>query len=90
MRSWYYSLFYADQNLLWSKDSMGDLLERLEYITEIQEGTVEKLNPSQLRWAPPIHEAMGGHGFSTVPPCSTPNIETSFRGCLFLLVAERV
>ena len=34
-----------------------------------QGGTVEKLNPSQLRWAPPVHEATGGHGFSTVPPC---------------------
>lgn len=49
MRSWYYSLFYADQNLLWSKDSMGDLLERLEYITEIQEGTIEILNREDVK-----------------------------------------
>jgi len=25
-----------------------------------------KLNPSQLRWAPPVHMATGGHGFHDI------------------------
>ena len=34
---------------------------------------VVKLNPSHRRWAPPIHKAMGGHGFTTICPSDKQN-----------------
>ena len=63
-------------NLLFTDDFKGTILHsKIDFIEILDEEChrdgVEKLNPSHDEsWAPPIHEAMGGHGFSN-HPCGT-------------------
>ena len=63
-------------NLLFTDDFKGTVLHsKIDFIEILDEEChrdgVEKLNPSHDKsWAPPIHEAMGGHGFSN-HPCGT-------------------
>ena len=61
-------------NLLFTDDFKGTVLHsKIDFIEILDEEChrdgVEKLNPSHDKsWAPPIHEAMGGHGFSNHSP----------------------
>ena len=55
-------------NLLFTDDFKGTVLHsKINFIEILEEGHgggVEKLNPSHSgEWAPPTHEAVGGHGF---------------------------
>ena len=59
-------------NLLFTDDFKGTVLHsKINFIEILEEGHgggVEKLNPSHSgEWAPPTHEAVGGHGFSNHP-----------------------
>ena len=58
-------------NLLFTDDFKGTVLHSkinfIEILDDCQTEGVEKLNPSQQSWAPPVHEATGGHGFSNQP-----------------------
>ena len=60
-------------NLLFTDDFEGTVLHsKIDFIEILDEkgheGGVEKLNPSHSgEWAPPVHEATGGHGFSNHP-----------------------
>ena len=60
-------------NLLFTDDFKGTVLHsKIDFIEVLgekgHEGGVEKLNPSHSgEWAPPVHEATGGHGFSNHP-----------------------
>ena len=59
-------------NLLFTDDFKGTILHSkinfIEILDEGHGGGVEKLNPSHSdEWAPPTHEAVGGHGFSNHP-----------------------
>ena len=59
-------------NLLFTDDFKGTVLHSkidfIEILDECHRGGVEKLNPSHSgEWAPPVHEATGGHGFSNHP-----------------------
>jgi UDP-N-acetylmuramate dehydrogenase len=59
-------------NLLFTDDFKGTVLHsKINFIEILQNGHgsgVEKLNPSHSdEWAPPTHEAVGGHGFSNHP-----------------------
>ncbi len=59
-------------NLLFTGDFKGTVLHSrinfIEILDEGHRGGVEKLNPSHSgEWAPPVHEATGGHGFSNHP-----------------------
>jgi UDP-N-acetylmuramate dehydrogenase len=59
-------------NLLFTDDFKGTILHSkinfIEILEEVHRGGVEKLNPSHSdEWAPPTHEAVGGHGFSNHP-----------------------
>ena len=59
-------------NLLFTDDFKGTLLHSkidfIEILDECHRDGVEKLNPSHSgEWAPPVHEATGGHGFSNHP-----------------------
>ena len=60
-------------NLLFTDDFKGTVLHsKIDFIEILDEkgheGGVEKLNPSHSgEWAPPVHEATGGHGFSNHP-----------------------
>ena len=59
-------------NLLFTDDFKGTLLHSkidfIEILAECHRDGVEKLNPSHSgEWAPPVHEATGGHGFSNHP-----------------------
>ena len=59
-------------NLLFTDDFKGTILHsKINFIEILQNGHgsgVEKLNPSHSdEWAPPTHEAVGGHGFSNHP-----------------------
>ena len=59
-------------NLLFTDDFKGTVLHSkidfIEILDECHGDGVEKLNPSHDEsWAPPVHEAMGGHGFSSHP-----------------------
>ena len=56
-------------NLLFTDDFKGTVLHSkidfIEILDECHRDGVEKLNPSHSgEWAPPVHEATGGHGFS--------------------------
>ena len=56
-------------NLLFTDDFKGTVLHSkinfIEILDSYQNGGIEKLNPSHSsEWAPPVHEATGGHGFS--------------------------
>ena len=56
-------------NLLFTDDFKGTVLHSkinfIEILDSCQNGGIEKLNPSHSgEWAPPVHEATGGHGFS--------------------------
>ena len=56
-------------NLLFTDDFKGTVLHSkinfIEILDGCQNGGIEKLNPSHSgEWAPPVHEATGGHGFS--------------------------
>ena len=56
-------------NLLFTDDFKGTVLHSkinfIEILDSCQNGCIEKLNPSHSgEWAPPVHEATGGHGFS--------------------------
>ena len=58
-------------NLLFTDDFKGTVLHsKINFIEILEEGHgggVEKLNPSHSgEWAPPTHEAVGGHGFSKI------------------------
>ena len=64
-------------NLLFTDDFKGTVLHsKIDFIEildecceDVQEGGFEKLNPSHSgEWAPPTHEAVGGHGFSNHSP----------------------
>ena len=59
-------------NLLFTDDFKGTVLHSkidfIEILDECHRDGVEKLNPSHSgEWAPPVHEATGGHGFSNHP-----------------------
>ena len=58
-------------NLLFTDDFKGTVLHSkinfIEILDDCQTEGVEKLNSSQQSWAPPVHEATGGHGFSNQP-----------------------
>ena len=59
-------------NLLFTDDFKGTVLHSkidfIEILDECHRDGVEKLNPSHSgEWAPPVHEATGGHGFSNPP-----------------------
>ena len=59
-------------NLLFTDDFKGTVLHSkidfIEILDECHGDGVEKLNPSHDEsWAPPVHEATGGHGFSNHP-----------------------
>ena len=59
-------------NLLFTDDFKGTVLHSkidfIEILDECHGDGVEKLNPSHDEsWAPPVHEATGGHGFSSHP-----------------------
>ena len=59
-------------NLLFTDDFKGTILHSkinfIEILEAVHGGGVEKLNPSHSdEWAPPTHEAVGGHGFSNHP-----------------------
>ena len=58
-------------NLLFTDDFKGTVLHSkinfIEILDDCQTEGVEKLNPSQQSWVPPVHEATGGHGFSNQP-----------------------
>ena len=59
-------------NLLFTDDFKGTVLHSkidfIEILEECHGDGVEKLNPSHDEsWAPPVHEATGGHGFSSHP-----------------------
>ena len=59
-------------NLLFTDDFKGTVLHsKIDFIEVLDDtgmGDVEKLNPSHSdEWAPPVHEATGGHGFSNHP-----------------------
>ena len=59
-------------NLLFTDDFKGTVLHSkidfIEILDECHRDGVEKLNPSHSgKWAPPVHEATGGHGFSNHP-----------------------
>ena len=58
-------------NLLFTDDFKGTVLHSkinfIEILDDCQTEGVEKLNPSQQSWAPPVHEATGDHGFSNQP-----------------------
>ena len=59
-------------NLLFTDDFKGTVLHSkidfIEILDECHGDSVEKLNPSHDEsWAPPVHEATGGHGFSNHP-----------------------
>ncbi len=59
-------------NLLFTDDFKGTVLHSkidfIEVLDDRGKGGVEKLNPSHSgEWAPPVHEATGGHGFSNHP-----------------------
>ena len=59
-------------NLLFTDDFKGTVLHsKINFIEVLDDsgiGDVEKLNPSHSdEWAPPVHEATGGHGFSNHP-----------------------
>ena len=56
-------------NLLFTDDFKGTILHSkinfIEILEDCQIEGIEKLNPSHSdEWAPPTHEAVGGHGFS--------------------------
>ena len=64
-------------NLLFTDDFKGTVLHsKIDFIeildeahSAVREKGVEKLNPSHSgEWAPPTHEAVGGHGFSNPSP----------------------
>ena len=64
-------------NLLFTDDFKGTVLHsKIDFIEildecceDVQEGGFEKLNPSHSgEWAPPTHEAVGGHGFLNHSP----------------------
>ena len=68
-------------NLLFTDDFKGTVLHSkinfIEILDEGHRGGVEKLNPSHSdEWAPPVHEATGGHGFSN-HPCDPSQKEVS-------------
>jgi UDP-N-acetylmuramate dehydrogenase len=59
-------------NLLFTDDFKGTVLHSkinfIEILDECQRDGREKLDPSHDKsWAPPVHEATGGHGFSNHP-----------------------
>ena len=59
-------------NLLFTDDFKGTVLHSkidfIEILDECHRDGVEKLNPSHSgEWAPPVHAATGGHGFSNHP-----------------------
>ena len=50
---------------------------------ESRGGGVEKLNPSHDKsWAPPVHEATGGHGFSNHPHVTSPEDVNTYSDCV--------
>ena len=60
-------------NLLFTDDFKGTVLHSKINFIEILDGCqtdgIEKLDPSHSgEWAPPVHEATGGHGFSNHQP----------------------
>ena len=64
-------------NLLFTDDFKGTVLHSkidfIEVLDDREKGDVEKLNPSHSgEWAPPVHEATGGHGFSNHPSHGRP------------------
>ena len=64
-------------NLLFTDDFKGTILHSkidfIEVLDDREKGDVEKLNPSHSgEWAPPVHEATGGHGFSNHPSHGRP------------------
>ena len=64
-------------NLLFTDDFKGTVLHSkidfIEVLDDREKGGVEKLNPSHSgEWAPPVHEATGGHGFSNHPSHGRP------------------
>ena len=64
-------------NLLFTDDFKGTVLHSkidfIEVLDDREKGDVEKLNPSHSgEWAPPVHEAPGGHGFSNHPSHGRP------------------
>ena len=77
-------------NLLFTDDFKGTVLHSkinfIEILDECHWDGAEKLNPSHSgEWAPPVHEATGGHGFS-----NHPNGTSSEKGRVLVSVGSGV
>ena len=74
-------------NLLFTDDFKGTVLHSkinfIEILEDCQIEGIEKLNPSHSdEWAPPVHEATGGHGFSN-PLSDNPVLVSVGSGVVF-------